>query len=97
MWDTVGEARTNSLAKFFYGLLHMDVPVLADQQKLTWIRYVQTLDVIWRICWEWWIIGMDGKRESGKSVLSEWFDDNDVIIKKIQKIRNNCVIINKIK
>ena len=30
----------------FYGLLHMDTPVLAEQQKLTFTKSVQTLDAI---------------------------------------------------
>ena len=29
---------------FFFVLQHMDTPVLADQQKLTFINSVQTLD-----------------------------------------------------
>ena len=31
---------------FSYGLVHMDTPVLANQQKLTFISSVQTLDAI---------------------------------------------------
>ena len=37
MRDTAGEARMNSLVMFFYGPLHMEVPVLADQQELIYI------------------------------------------------------------
>ena len=29
----------------------------------TYISSVQTLDIVWRICWEWWMIGMDKERE----------------------------------
>ena len=36
------EVRINSLAVVFYGLLSMDTPVLADQQKLTFISCVDT-------------------------------------------------------
>ena len=36
---------------------------LADQQRLTYISYVWTLNVSWRTSWEWWVIGMDGERE----------------------------------
>ena len=32
MWDTGGEAKTNSQVTFFYGLLHTDMPVLANQE-----------------------------------------------------------------
>ena len=50
-------------------LLHMDMPVLADKQELIYISSVQTQDVVWKTCWEPWMIGMDGLRELGKSVL----------------------------
>ena len=45
MWETAGKAST-----FFDGPLNMDTPVLADQQELTYIGSVWTLDVVWRIC-----------------------------------------------
>ena len=31
---TAGEGRTNTLATFSYGLLHMDTPVLADKKNI---------------------------------------------------------------
>ena len=34
MMDIDEEVRTNTKATFSYGLLHIDTPVLADQQKL---------------------------------------------------------------
>ena len=36
MWDTAGEARTNSLVMFSYGPLHIDEPVLAYQEEHTY-------------------------------------------------------------
>ena len=54
--------------------LHMDAPGLTDQQELPYVASLGTLDVVWRICWERWMIGTDGERESRKSVLD---DDND--------------------
>ena len=33
--DTAGKARMNSLTTFSYGFLHMDVPMLAGQQRVT--------------------------------------------------------------
>ena len=39
---TTGEIWMNSLAKFSYGFLHMDIPVLADSQKLILISCVDT-------------------------------------------------------
>ena len=47
MWDTAGEARTNSQITFSYGSINMDVPVLADQQELTYSSSVLTQDVVW--------------------------------------------------
>ena len=56
----------------------MDVSALADQQELVYINSVQKQDVIWKICQERWMIGIDGKRELGKSVLSVWLDIADL-------------------
>ena len=53
---------------FFYGPLHMDVPVLGDQQEIT-NSSTQTLEVVWNICRERWMIG--------KSVLSVRLKDDD--------------------
>ena len=44
MLGTAGEVRTNSLATFSYGLLHMDTTVLVNQQRLAIISSVQTLN-----------------------------------------------------
>ena len=44
MLSVAGDVRTDSLAMFFYGLLHMDTPVLADYQGITYISSSQTLD-----------------------------------------------------
>ena len=48
--DTAREVKTNSLATFSYGLLHIDTPVLVDQQIIRSISFVWTLDSVWRIC-----------------------------------------------
>ena len=42
----MGEVRMNSYMIFSYGVLHMDIPVLANQQKLTFISSVQTQDAV---------------------------------------------------
>ena len=44
-------------------LLLINAPRLADQQRLTSISYVKTLDAVWRTCQEQWTIGMDGERD----------------------------------
>ena len=67
---TAGEARTNLYVMFFYEPLHMDEPVLADQQKPIYISSVKTQHIVWKTFHEWWMIGTDGESESGRSVLS---------------------------
>ena len=71
MWETAGEVKITSNMTFIYGLLHMEIPVLADQQELIYISSVQIQNVVWKTCQEWWMIGTDGERESesGKSVM----------------------------
>ena len=54
---------------FFYELLHMDIPVLVNQQELTYNNSTQTK--------EQWMIGIDGEEESRKSMLAVWLDDDD--------------------
>ena len=62
---------------FFYEPLHMDIALFADQQELIYMNSVWTQDAVWKNCQEQWMIGMDGERESRKSVLSVLFDDDD--------------------
>ena len=80
MLDTDGEARTNSLVTFFYGPLHLDVSVLADQEELIYISFVQTQDAVWKTCRKRWTIGTDEEREPGKSVLLAQRDDEEIEI-----------------
>ena len=42
--------------------LHMDVPVLADQQELTYNSSVRTQNVVWKTCRERWMIGTNDER-----------------------------------
>ena len=37
----------------------------------------RTLDVVWKTCQARWMIGTDGEKESGKSELSAWTDEDD--------------------
>ena len=39
---------------------------------------MRTLDVHWTTCRERWMIGADEKRESGKSMLTAQFDDDEI-------------------
>ena len=78
---TAGEMRMNSWQTFFDEPLHMDVPMLADQQKLIYISSLLILDVFWKTCRMQWMIGTDAERKSRKSMLSTWLDDNDIDIK----------------
>ena len=41
--------------------LHMDMPVLADQQELTSNSSAQIEEVVWKTCQEQWIIETDGE------------------------------------
>ena len=43
----------------------------------TYISSIQTLDVVKRTSWERWMIGTDEERETEKSMLSMWLDDDD--------------------
>ena len=42
----------------------MEVPVLADMQNFTNNSSVRTQGVVWKTCWERWMIGTNGERES---------------------------------
>ena len=48
-------------------------------QELIHISSVQTQDVGWKMCQEWWMIGTDGERESRNSALSAWLNDYHLI------------------
>ena len=81
MLGTVGSVRTNIWATMFF----TDTPTherasVADQQGITYISSVRKLDAV-EMTLECWIIGMDSERDSCKSWLLEWFnDDNDMYI-----------------
>ena len=77
MQDTAGESKTNS---FSYGSLLIDMPALADQQELTNNSSASMQDLVWKTCQERWMIGMNGERDSGKSVLAAQLDDNDIYV-----------------
>ena len=57
----------------------MDTPVLADQQGLTYISSVRTLDATWKTFQEHWTIGTNGEKESASSVQLARRDDDDNI------------------
>ena len=63
---------------FCYGSLHEDVLVLTDQQESTNNYDVQTQDLVWKTCWEQWMIGTNGEKESGKSMLATRLDDDAI-------------------
>ena len=52
-----------------------DMPVLADRQKFIYISCVQTQNVVWKICQEWWTIGTDGEsvREICACSITWWW------------------------
>ena len=51
MQDSAEEARMNSLDKFLFVTLHIDVLVLADQQELIYINSVRTQDAVLKNGW----------------------------------------------
>ena len=55
--------------------LHVDAPVLVDQQGPTYNRSVRTLDEVKGTCQEQWQLRTDGKRDSGNFMLSARIDD----------------------
>ena len=55
----------------------MDAPVLADQQKLTFISTVQTLNAIKTTYQVQKLIGTDSERKSRESMLLDCFDNDD--------------------
>ena len=52
-----------------------DLPVLADQQELTYNSLVWTQDVAWKTYGERWVRRTNSERDSGKSVLAVRLDD----------------------
>ena len=48
---------------FSYRPLHMDVPVLADQQEFPYDSSVQTQDEVLKTCRERWMIGTIGENQ----------------------------------
>ena len=69
MRGTAGEVQTNLKVKFFYRLLHMDIPVLIDQQRFIYISSVRRVDAVQKTNQERWMIGTDGERCSWNSML----------------------------
>ena len=68
------EPLTNSLMTFFFEPRHMDTIELADHLELTITVWI--LDVVWRTRREQWMIETVGEKESGKSLLSAWLNDD---------------------
>ena len=60
--------------------LHTDVQVLGDQQKIIDNSSVRTQDAVYKTCRKWWMIGTNGERESGKSMLAAWHNDIHIYI-----------------
>ena len=75
MRGNAGEERKNLLAMLFYRLLHLDVPVVFDQQ--IYISSVSTLDAVKKTYQERWTIGTDGENVSKNSELSARLHDDE--------------------
>ena len=66
---------------FFHVALYMNMPVLADLQELIYISSLQAKNLIWKLCRERWVIGMQ---------IDD--DENAVIIYNI--LYTNFLILN---
>ena len=78
MQNTAEEARMKWVqVRLFYGPLHMDTSVSADQQEITYNSSVRTQDVIWKTCQERWFIGTDEEKELVKSMVAAQLDDDE--------------------
>ena len=64
---------------YSYGPPHIAVQKQDDQLELTYSNYVRTQDVTLKTCLRRWMIGRNGERGSGISVLAARhdFDDDD--------------------
>ena len=80
MQDTAGEAGTSSKVMYSYGPPYMAVQKQDDQHEHTFSNYVRIQDVVLKTCLRRWTIGNSGERGSGKSVLSERHDDDEIIL-----------------
>ena len=69
---TIKKVRTSSWATFSHRLL-----LINDQQRFTCFSSVWTLDADLMTNKEHWMRGTNYERESGKSMRSVWFDDDD--------------------
>ena len=59
---------------FSYGALHTDVQVLANQPTRTYLQQLcADTECSEKICQERWIMEVNAKRESGKSVWAAWW------------------------
>ena len=72
MQEIAVEGRTNTYVTFSHGSMYMDVPVLADLQKLLYISSGRTQDAFKKICKVRWIIGIDGKRVRGLPAVCQY-------------------------
>ena len=59
------------------GPTQMEVQKQNDQHELTYSNYVRTQDVTLKTCWRRWMIGRNGERGSGISVLAARHDDDN--------------------
>ena len=62
---------------YSYGPPHMAKQKQDDQLELTYSSYVRTQDVTLKTCQRRWMIGRNGERGSGISVLAPRHDDDD--------------------
>ena len=79
-WPLQENVKTNSWTMFSHGLLHMDIAVLAYQKNLRLPAMCRHLVPVSETSKERWLIGIDSRRESRKSMRLACFVgdvDND--------------------
>ena len=81
MHGTAGETRTNSCNVLLWTLVHRHASV-GWPLKTNLHQFCVDTGFKLEKQPEWWMIGMDGKRESGNYMLSAWNDDYDNNIAK---------------
>ena len=75
MLGTADKVRVTSLTSFFYGLQHMDILVLTNQQKLTFIPSVKARDVIEFNDWQGRMVKESQRKPCNQRFLIDWLID----------------------
>ena len=53
---------------FSYGPWHIDMPMLVNQQEITYNSSVRKQDKVWKTSQKQWMIEMDGEKENQQNL-----------------------------